>query len=48
MKVVGEKITPLKPFKDKILVLVKPSFGVSTKEVYKAFDLEKARIHPKN
>ena len=44
---VGEKITPLKPFKDKILVLVKPSFGVSTKEVYKAFDLEKARIHPR-
>lgn len=44
---VGEEITPLKPFKDKILVLVKPSFGVSTKEVYKAFDLEKARIHPR-
>ena len=44
---VGEEITPLKPFKDKILVLVKPSFGVSTKEVYKSFDLEKARIHPR-
>ena len=44
---IGEKITALQPFKDKILVLVKPGFGVSTKEVYKAFDLEKARIHPR-
>ncbi|MDY4078498.1 MAG: 4-(cytidine 5'-diphospho)-2-C-methyl-D-erythritol kinase [Clostridium sp.] len=43
---IGEKITKLKPFKNHILVLVKPPFGVSTKEVYKAFDLEKARIHP--
>lgn len=44
---IGEKITPLKPFKDKILILVKPSFGVSTKEVYKAFDINKVRLHPK-
>ena len=44
---IGEKITELKPFKDKILVLVKPGFGVSTKEVYKSFELDKARIHPK-
>lgn len=44
---IGEKITPLKPFKDKILVLVKPAFGVSTKEVYKAFDINKVRVHPK-
>ena len=44
---IGEKITPLPYFKDKILVLVKPSFGVSTKEVYKAFNLDKVRIHPK-
>ena len=44
---IGEKITSLPPFKDKILVLVKPSFGVSTKEVYKAFDLDKVRVHPK-
>ena len=43
---IGEKITKLKPFKNHILVLVKPPFGVSTKEVYKAFDLEKVRIHP--
>lgn len=44
---IGEKITQLKPFKDKIIVLVKPGFGVSTKEVYKAFDLNKAKIHPR-
>lgn len=44
---IGEKITTLKPFKDKILVLVKPSFGVSTKEVYKAFNLDRVRLHPK-
>lgn len=44
---IGEKITSLPAFKDKILVLVKPSFGVSTKEVYKAFDLDKVRLHPK-
>lgn len=44
---IGEKLTTLKPFKDKILVLVKPSFGVSTKEVYKTFNLERVRVHPK-
>ncbi|MDF2885599.1 MAG: 4-(cytidine 5-diphospho)-2-C-methyl-D-erythritol kinase [Clostridiaceae bacterium] len=31
---IGEKISELKSFKDKILVLVKPPFGVSTKDVY--------------
>lgn len=44
---IGEKITQLKPFKDKILVLIKPPFGVSTKEVYKEFNLSKAIFHPK-
>ena len=43
---IGEKITTLKSFKDKILILVKPNFGVSTKEVYKNFDIEKAFKHP--
>lgn len=43
---IGEKITPLKSFKDKILVLVKPNFGVSTKEVYKNFDIERVFKHP--
>lgn len=44
---IGEKITQLKSFKDKIIVLVKPPFGVSTKEVYKCFDLSKVVFHPK-
>ncbi|WP_373897922.1 4-(cytidine 5'-diphospho)-2-C-methyl-D-erythritol kinase [Haloimpatiens sp. FM7315] len=44
---IGEKVKPLKPFRDKILVLVKPNFGVSTKEVYKAFDINKVYKHPK-
>ncbi|WP_244833709.1 4-(cytidine 5'-diphospho)-2-C-methyl-D-erythritol kinase [Clostridium sp. BJN0001] len=43
---IGEIITSLKPFKNRILVLVKPPFGVSTKEVYKKFDLSKVYNHP--
>ncbi|ALP89265.1 MULTISPECIES: 4-(cytidine 5'-diphospho)-2-C-methyl-D-erythritol kinase [Clostridium] len=44
---IGEKITQLKPFNDKIVVIVKPPFGVSTKEVYKDFDLSKVIFHPR-
>jgi len=44
---VGEKITQLKEFKDKIVVLIKPPFGVSTREVYKAFDISRAIFHPR-
>lgn len=44
---IGEKITQLKSFKDKIVVIVKPPFGVSTKEVYKDFDLSKVIFHPR-
>lgn len=43
---IGEKITPIKSFKNQIVLLVKPPFGVSTKDVYKAFDLNKVKIHP--
>lgn len=43
---IGELVTPLKLFKDKILVLVKPNFGVSTKEVYGNFNMEKVFNHP--
>lgn len=43
---IGEKVTELKGFKDKIIVLVKPPFGVSTKSVYQEFNLEKAKNHP--
>ncbi|MDC4408284.1 hypothetical protein NQ665_18410, partial [Acinetobacter baumannii] len=44
---VGEIVTSLKPFKNKILVLVKPPFRVSTKCVYQEFNLAKAINHPK-
>lgn len=43
---IGEIVSPLKPFKDYILVLVKPNFGVSTKEVYSALDVSKIFKHP--
>lgn len=43
---IGEKVTPLRPFSGHILVLVKPNFGVSTKEVYKHLDLNKIHKHP--
>jgi 4-diphosphocytidyl-2-C-methyl-D-erythritol kinase len=43
---IGEIITELKPFKGHILILVKPPFSVSTKDVYSSFDINKVRIHP--
>ena len=43
---IGEVITPIKPFKNHIVVLVKPSFGVSTKEVYGGLDIKKIIRHP--
>lgn len=42
---VGEIIKPLKPLRDCILVLVKPNFGVSTKEVFNKID-SKSYVHP--
>lgn len=42
---IGEIIKPLKPLRDCILVLIKPSFGVSTKEVFNKID-NKNYIHP--
>jgi len=43
---VGEVVTPLDSFKNHIVVLVKPPFGVSTRDVYRNFDIDKAKIHP--
>lgn len=43
---IGEVITALKPFENYILVLVKPSFGVSTKDVYGALDVNRIIRHP--
>lgn len=42
---IGEIIKPLKPLRDCILVLIKPNFGVSTKEVFNKID-NKNYIHP--
>ncbi|WPC42060.1 4-(cytidine 5'-diphospho)-2-C-methyl-D-erythritol kinase [Clostridium sp. JS66] len=43
---IGEKVTKLNSFKNHILVVVKPAFGVSTKEVYKNLDINKIKRHP--
>lgn len=43
---IGEKITHINSFKGHILVLVKPGFGVSTKEVYNELDLNRIYKHP--
>ncbi len=43
---IGEVIKPLKSFKDKLLVVVKPNFGVSTVETYKKFNLNEVSEHP--
>lgn len=43
---IGEKVTPLKSFKDHIMIVVKPPFGVSTKEVYQSLDISKIYKHP--
>lgn len=43
---IGEVITPLKSFNNKIMVVVKPDFGVSTVAVYKAFDINSIETHP--
>ena len=43
---IGEKITKLATFRNHILIVVKPSFGVSTKEVYKNLDISKINKHP--
>ncbi|MEA4825498.1 4-(cytidine 5'-diphospho)-2-C-methyl-D-erythritol kinase [Clostridium sp. JNZ J1-5] len=43
---IGEILTPLKPFAGHSLVLVKPNFGVSTKEVYRNLDISRIYKHP--
>ena len=43
---IGEKVIKLTDFKNQILIIVKPSFGVSTKEVYKSLDISKINKHP--
>ena len=43
---IGEKLTTLPDFPDCVLVIAKPDLGVSTKEVYEAFDSLKEVNHP--
>jgi 4-diphosphocytidyl-2-C-methyl-D-erythritol kinase len=43
---IGEKVTPIKSFKNHIMIIVKPPFGVSTKEVYQNLDISKIYKHP--
>ncbi|WP_125153323.1 4-(cytidine 5'-diphospho)-2-C-methyl-D-erythritol kinase [Clostridium rectalis] len=43
---IGEKVTPIKHLKGNILVLVKPNFGVSSREVYEEIDKSKLKNHP--
>ncbi|AZV55283.1 4-(cytidine 5'-diphospho)-2-C-methyl-D-erythritol kinase [Clostridium sp. AWRP] len=43
---IGDKVTPLMPFRNHILILIKPPFGVSTAEVYKDLDISKIKRHP--
>lgn len=42
----GEKLTPIRGFEHAWLVLVKPNFGVSTKEVYTELEYETLKGHP--
>ncbi|MGL5616892.1 MAG: 4-(cytidine 5'-diphospho)-2-C-methyl-D-erythritol kinase [Sarcina sp.] len=42
---IGEELTALKRFKNKVIIIVKPNFGVSTKDVYKDLDIRKIRRH---
>ena len=43
---IGEKLTPLPAAPKAHVLLVKPSFGISTKEAYAAYDREESPAHP--
>jgi 4-diphosphocytidyl-2-C-methyl-D-erythritol kinase len=43
---IGEKLTPIKPFDDVLMLIVKPDFGVSTAQVYSMLDLGKITERP--
>src|SRR5690554_4078110 len=42
---IGEIVTPLTPFRGYTVLLVKPSFGVSTKDAYGSFELDRINRH---
>ncbi len=43
---IGEKVTPVNSFKDHILLIIKPPFGVSSKDTYSNLDINKINKHP--
>ena len=43
---IGEELEPIKGLENVWVLLAKPNIGVSTREVYKAFDKHEARRHP--
>ena len=43
---IGEKLTPLRDFPKTPIVIVKPSFGVSTPTIYKQIDETPIKTHP--
>jgi len=43
---IGEKLTPIGGLKDGWLVICKPNFGVSTREVYTSLQWDKVEQHP--
>ena len=43
---IGEKLSPLPAMPDCQILLVKPRFGISTKEAYQAYDSRPAATHP--
>lgn len=43
---IGEVLTPLPPMPDAFVLLAKPDIGVSTGEVYRAYDSRPAETHP--
>ncbi len=45
---IGERLRPLKSFKDKHLLLVNPGNSISTAEVYKGLDIDNIKNRPDN
>ncbi len=43
---IGEKLSRIHPMMNVVVLIAKPAFGVSTKEVYKAFDSCESIVHP--
>ncbi len=44
---IGDELKPIKALSHTCLLLVKPSFGVSTKEIYQSLDVSQIKEHPR-